>query len=87
MADPAPTAGLRDSAEIESWLLETVAALVQLDSDQMDPATPFFELGLDSNGAVELSTALSAWLERKVDATVVWNFPTIAALALHLATS
>ncbi len=42
-------------------------------------------LGLDSSGAVRFAGALSKWLGRKVPPTIFWDYPTIAALAKHLA--
>lgn len=44
------------------------------------------EAGLDSLGAVELRNALSARLALDLPATVTLDFPSIGALAAHLAT-
>ena len=44
------------------------------------------EAGLDSLGAVELRNALSAKFGLELPATVTLDFPSVAALAAHLAT-
>jgi acyl transferase domain-containing protein/acyl-CoA synthetase (AMP-forming)/AMP-acid ligase II/thioesterase domain-containing protein len=51
----------------------------------VDIDTPFGELGLDSLQIVQLSNAISERLDRSVAATLVFNHPTIARLARHLA--
>ena len=47
---------------------------------------PLMEAGLDSLGAVELRNALSAKFGLELPATVTLDFPSVAALAAHLAT-
>ena len=59
-----------------------------LDSTQhLDPKQPLSELGLDSLMAVELRSLLSAGLglSRGLPATLVFDYPTIAALTQYLA--
>ncbi len=41
--------------------------------------------GLTSVIAVGLSAELEDWLGIDVDATIVWDYPTVAGLAAHLA--
>jgi len=74
----------RSADEIERWLITHVAECTGVAEGDLEPATPFFEFGLESSDVVDLSAALSRFLERPVDATVAWNFPTIRSLATHL---
>lgn len=50
----------------------------------MEPGRSFSDHGLDSVSSVELAKSLSDSLGREVDATIVWSFATIDALADHL---
>ena len=73
------------STQIEAWLVRALAKSLRVDEKSIDPARPFAELGIDSVAAVELSGDLEDWLGKKVAPTVVWDYPTIALLAAHLA--
>lgn len=52
----------------------------------IDPATPLGELGLDSLLAVELRNTLAAALDQRLPATLLFDYPTIDALADYLLT-
>lgn len=77
---------MRSAAEIERWLVRASARSLRVEERDIDPHRPFPELGMDSIAAVELSGDLELWLGRKVAPTVIWDYPTIALLAAHLAT-
>lgn len=51
---------------------------------QIAPRQRLFELGLDSLGAVELRNRLVAALGRNLRATLLFDYPTLAALADHI---
>jgi 8-amino-7-oxononanoate synthase len=70
---------------IVEWLIERVAALVGVAPNELDTAQPFAVFGLDSIAAVGLSGELEDWLGVELPATILWDYPTIAALAEHLA--
>jgi acyl carrier protein len=76
---------VRSASEIEAWLVRALARSLRVEAREVDPHRPFPELGMDSIAAVELSGDLELWLARKVPPTVVWDYPTIALLAAHLA--
>ena len=50
-----------------------------------DPQLGFFDMGMDSLMAVELKNRLDTQLGTTVSSTVIFEHPTIAALAKHLA--
>ncbi len=50
-------------------------------AQELDPAQPLQELGLDSLLSIELRNSLSACLNRSLPATLLFNYPTLNALA------
>jgi myxalamid-type polyketide synthase MxaB len=50
-------------------------------AQQIDPSQPLQELGLDSLLSIELRNSLGASLERTLPATLLFNYPTLKALA------
>jgi len=50
----------------------------------LDPDRPLGELGLDSLLAVELKNVLGSEVERRLPATLTFDYPTLAALTDHL---
>ncbi|MFN2136956.1 MAG: amino acid adenylation domain-containing protein [Candidatus Promineifilaceae bacterium] len=75
------------AAEIAAWLTAHLAAMLDLPARAIDSAQPLVDFGLDSVQAVELVAALETWLDRPLSATLVWDYPTIDALAGYLAAS
>ncbi|MEM6451327.1 MAG: AMP-binding protein [Cyanobacteria bacterium P01_D01_bin.105] len=72
---------------LTQWMRQWVADQIKTDPVQISSTRTFSEYGLDSVMAVELAEDLSQYLELStpLEATLVWNFPTISALAAHLA--
>ncbi|MDA0265730.1 MAG: acyl carrier protein [Cyanobacteria bacterium] len=69
---------------IEAWLIAQLAACLNTPAEDIDPEVPFDSYGLDSAEAVGLSGELEDWLQRKVSPTLLYDYPTVAALAEHL---
>ncbi|MCC6134405.1 MAG: SDR family NAD(P)-dependent oxidoreductase [Candidatus Contendobacter sp.] len=67
-------------------LLQTEAAAVLgiAEPDRIDPDQPLSELGLDSLLALELRTRLGTATGGKLPATLLFNYPSVAALTGHL---
>ncbi len=79
----APAAERR--ALLEQALHQTVASVIGLSADTViGPRQRLFDLGLDSLGAVELRNRLAAQLGRELRATLLFDFPTLQALAEHI---
>lgn len=83
-AEP-PAAGPRSEADITAWLLSRLARETGIDADEIDLGQPFASLGIDSARALILVGDLETWLGRRLPPIVLWNYPTIEALARHLA--
>jgi len=73
------------AAAIEQWLRAYLAAQLQLQPENIDSQRSFAELGLSSMMAVALAEQLEKLLQRKIDATVAWDFANIQALSVFLA--
>ncbi|MEU6994894.1 SDR family NAD(P)-dependent oxidoreductase [Streptomyces sp. NPDC046465] len=82
-ADAAPPAS--DDALIEVVRAEIAAQLGHHDADAVPYEHSFQDLGFSSLHAIELAERLSAATGKQVDATAVFDYPTPAALAAHLA--
>ncbi len=71
--------------EIEQWLVHHLAELLGANPQEIDIRQPFISFGLDSAQAVGLAGDLEEWLGRELSPTLIWDYPTIEALARHLA--
>ena len=67
-----------------AWLRQQMAAVLRLDAERVPEDKPVRSLGLDSLMALELRNRLERQLHMKLSATLVWNYPTIAKLAVFL---
>lgn len=73
------------AADIEAWLVSYLAELLEIAPDALDITVPFDRYGLDSSSAVGLTCDLEDWLGCELDPTLAYDYPTIEALARHLA--
>jgi acyl-CoA synthetase (AMP-forming)/AMP-acid ligase II/acyl carrier protein len=74
------------SAErIEDWLAGRLAGTLGTDPRDVDVNRPFADFGLDSVQGVRIAADLTVLLGTSLPATLVWEHPTIAKLATHLA--
>jgi acyl transferase domain-containing protein/acyl carrier protein len=72
------------AAEIRAWLVDKLAEQLTVPADEIDTHLPFSSFGLSSREAVGLSGDLETWLGRKLSATLLWEQPTVEALAAFL---
>ncbi|MGD1930336.1 MAG: AMP-binding protein [Leptolyngbyaceae cyanobacterium] len=72
---------------LAQWLGGWLADRLKLSPTAIDPNKAFADYGVDSVMAVELAQDLEERLAlpQPLDVTIAWNFPTITALAAHLA--
>ncbi len=71
--------------EIQAWLVSYLAELLEIEPDEIDVTIPFDRYGLDSSAAVGLTGDLEDWLGSEIDPTLMYDYPTIQALANHVA--
>lgn len=72
---------------LTQWMVAWIADRLSVELAVIDPEQTFVDYGLDSVMAVELADDLGQHLglAEPLEATLAWNFPTITALAKHLA--
>jgi acyl carrier protein len=70
---------------ILSWLVRQVAEQTGVEPSSIDIQAPVWKLGLDSLAAVSLSGDLGAWLGVELPAELLWEQPTLEALASYAA--
>jgi len=77
--------GAPTARQISLWLRRAFSKIVELPVQQVDTSQPLSRYGLDSVSAAELAEKLQHWLGRAIDPEVVYDYPSIEALADHLA--
>lgn len=76
---------MKSEIEITHKLVELVAEALGVPSPQIDPEAELASLGLDSIRAFHLAGDLAEWLDRDLSPTLVWDHPSLASIAAHLA--
>ena len=61
-----------------------IADVLRLELGRISPDTPLVALGFDSLMAVELRNLLEVQLDATLPVTLIWGYPTVAALTPHL---
>lgn len=70
---------------ISALLIKLVASYVEIPIDVIETGTPLSEFGLDSVYALAVSVDIEEQLGISIDPTIMWDYPTIDALAEVLA--
>ena len=77
-----------DAAEYQQladWLTIKVAGYLNVAPDTIDIDTPLADCGIDSVSAMALCVDLQCEKGFDVETTIVWDYPTIDAIAAYLA--
>jgi len=75
---------MKHAREIQSWLLQRLAAHLTLSTEEIDVHAPLIDFGIDSMQAIRLTGELESFLEVPLDPSLLYDFPTIAELARYL---
>src|SRR5690606_26329805 len=70
---------------MDAVVRQAVGQVLKLAPARLDPRKALGSMGLNSLMAMELRNRLEAALGRSLSATLAWNYPTVQALAAHLA--
>ncbi len=86
-SDRARVKQLPTQKEVQTWIVNYVAELLEINPNRIDVTIPFDRYGLDSSAAVGLAGDLEDWLERELDPTLLYDYPTIKTLSQHIVES
>ncbi|WP_394845472.1 SDR family NAD(P)-dependent oxidoreductase [Pendulispora brunnea] len=82
-----PSANKARPTDLDAFVREQVATVTRLDASAIAADVPLTTLGLDSLMGLELRNRLEAALGLKLPATLIWTYPSLAALTGYLAAS
>lgn len=71
---------------LQNWLVENIAEQCEIDPSEVETAKPLTNYGLDSIIAFTVVGDLEDHLEIELPATLLWDYPTIEAIAEFVAT-
>ncbi len=84
--DPLQTASPAEvRSQLSNYLAQQIAKILGISPITIDPQQGLSELGLDSLTAIELCNLLQSHLGCRLSATLLFDYPTIAALTEYLA--
>ena len=72
-------------AELQNGLRTILATELRTPESEVDTDRPFAEMGLNSVMAMSIRREVEQLTRVELSATMLWNHPTIASLATHLA--
>lgn len=75
---------VQDYQELADWLTAKVAQYLNVAPHTIDIDTPLADCGIDSVMAMTLCADLECERGLAVDTTIVWDHPTIDAIATYL---
>jgi acyl carrier protein len=74
-----------DVNAIQQWLVNYLAEILEIEPGEIYITVPFDQYGLNSSVAVGLTGELEEWLNIALDPTLLYDYPTVKALAQKLA--
>ena len=83
VAEPAPHGGtdFRCRESVQIWLSERIASYLALSRDDVETTRPVAEYGMNSSVAMQLLGDITEGIEKEVEPTLIWEYPTIDALS------
>ena len=75
----------RSEAEIRDWCIDYLGRTLEGVEQPISPEMSFARLGLDSGNSMHFMVELEEWLGRELNPEAIFEHPTIAGLARHLA--
>jgi acyl carrier protein len=72
------------SNDIQTWMVEYISNLLEVDPKSIKVSLSFDRYGLDSSATIALTSDLSDWLNCEIDPTITYDYPTIESLSNYL---
>ena len=79
------TSAAFNEAEFRTWLIDRIAAVLKRDPSAIDADTPLVDYGVDSLYALAIVDDIENHLGVSVEATMMWDYPSVATLTSALA--
>jgi acyl carrier protein len=73
-----------DQEKIENWLVNRIAILLGVDSEEVDLEKSVFTYGLDSSVVLTITGELEVLLDLELEATLFWEYPKVSELIKYL---
>jgi acyl carrier protein len=80
---PTPRADI-DADTLTAWLLDNISKVLEIAPDEIDVNAELTDYGMDSRQFLEVTFELEELLGRPLSTTLLWDNPSIAALAATL---
>lgn len=74
-----------DRETIEAFLIARIARALDVPSTEIDRRKPFADYALDSVAIFEILGDVACWLRRDLEASLLWQYPTVDTAAQFLA--
>ncbi len=85
MPQQSQVAQTQTAEAIQDWLVAKVAELLRVKRSEIEVGEPLALYGMDSVQAVTIAADLEVWLGREIPVTLAYDYPSIEAIASHLA--
>lgn len=73
-----------DAESIQTWLIDYLSQLLDIEPTTIDVSHSFESYGLDSSTSIALTADLEDWLGSELEPTLVYEYQTIEALSHYL---
>jgi acyl carrier protein len=77
--------GTRSTRAIADWISDYIATRLGIETSSMALDAPFSDFGIDSAFAVVMSGDIAHWIGHDVPPNLLYEYPTVNALARHIA--
>ncbi|MBI1248547.1 acyl carrier protein [bacterium] len=75
----------KSAEEIQDWIIDYLAKELDTSPNSIDPSATFDSFALDSATAIGMTGDMENWLGKRIDPTIVYDYPTIEEFSNYLA--
>lgn len=74
----------KNNSELERWMTKWISKELNIKDSEINKASSFMSLGLDSVTAASFISDLESYLKQRLDINIIWDNPDIESLAKYL---